>query len=212
MTQDAPASPPRGDGRRLDAAVTAAITGAVVAELVEHGYGRFSMTSVARRAGTGKAALYRRWPNQEQMILDLLETLAVPAAEVDDHGSLGADLRAFLDSTGALLRDRALRQIIGELLAESLRRPALGAALRRSVMASRRETAARMLQRAAARGEIDGSVGAEVALDLLAGPVVVRLFTSADGLDGDYLEQLHPVLLRALTAPASTTGTEGPAR
>lgn len=52
--------------RRRGAALEAAILEAARAEL-ELGWARFSVERVAERAGTGKAALYRRWPNREAL-------------------------------------------------------------------------------------------------------------------------------------------------
>jgi GNAT superfamily N-acetyltransferase len=45
--------------------VTDAIAEAAFAEVVETGYARMPMDAVARRAGVGKAALYRRWSSKQ---------------------------------------------------------------------------------------------------------------------------------------------------
>jgi AcrR family transcriptional regulator len=42
-------------------------------ELVEAGYARLTMESVARRAGTSEPVLYRRWPNKDQLVLAAME-------------------------------------------------------------------------------------------------------------------------------------------
>ena len=52
----------------LQPEVTQAITDAVLHELAEQGYGRLSMEAVAKRAGVGKSALYRRWASKDEMI------------------------------------------------------------------------------------------------------------------------------------------------
>jgi AcrR family transcriptional regulator len=49
----------------LQPEITKAITGAVFDELADQGYARLSMEAVAKRAGVGKSALYRRWPSKQ---------------------------------------------------------------------------------------------------------------------------------------------------
>src|SRR5258707_518226 len=51
-------------GPVLQTEVTDAITNAFFEELAEVGYGRLSIDAVARRAGVGKAAIYRRWKSK----------------------------------------------------------------------------------------------------------------------------------------------------
>ena len=46
-----------------------AIRNAVMQELADVGYGRLSIEAVARRAGVGKTAIYRRWGNKLEMVL-----------------------------------------------------------------------------------------------------------------------------------------------
>src|ERR671938_244016 len=53
----------------LQESVTAAITSAMFDQLAEIGYARMSMDAVARRAGVGKAAVYRRWRSKQAMLI-----------------------------------------------------------------------------------------------------------------------------------------------
>ena len=52
--------------------ITTAIRQAVMQELAEVGYGRLSIEAVARRAGVGKTAVYRRWSSKLEMVLELV--------------------------------------------------------------------------------------------------------------------------------------------
>ena len=74
--------------------MTDAITEATFAELAESGYARLSMEAIARRAGVGKAALYRRWPSKQDMLTELIREAVedtLPAAPAT--GALRTDLR-----------------------------------------------------------------------------------------------------------------------
>src|SRR4051812_31692284 len=56
--------------------ITVAIRNAVMQELAEMGYGRLSIEAVARRAGVGKTAIYRRWGNKLEMVLEIVSDVA----------------------------------------------------------------------------------------------------------------------------------------
>lgn len=86
MTTDAGASPSsaRPPRRRAPAGaavlredVTEAIRAAVFAELAAVGYARMSIEGIARRAGVGKTAVYRRWRSKLHLVLDIVSALAV---------------------------------------------------------------------------------------------------------------------------------------
>jgi AcrR family transcriptional regulator len=62
---DDPTKPTRaGQTRRRGAALEEAILRATVDELTESGYAGLTMDRVAKRAGTNKNAIYRRWPDR----------------------------------------------------------------------------------------------------------------------------------------------------
>jgi AcrR family transcriptional regulator len=48
---------------------------AVLEELSELGYGALTIESIARRAGVGKATIYRHWPDKIALIADALKLL-----------------------------------------------------------------------------------------------------------------------------------------
>lgn len=66
-------------------------------ELVEVGYARLTMESIALRARTSEAVLYRRWPNKDQLVLAAIENHrnAHPVT-LPDTGALRSDLLAEL--------------------------------------------------------------------------------------------------------------------
>src|SRR5262249_55546407 len=55
--------------RRRGEALEGAIYDAVVDELAEIGYAAFTIESVAARAHTGKASIYRRWPTKQDLVV-----------------------------------------------------------------------------------------------------------------------------------------------
>jgi AcrR family transcriptional regulator len=187
---------------KLRERVTAAIADAVIEELADKGYGAFSMSAVAQRAGVGKAALYRRWPGKEPMILEVIAPRAVAVADLPDTGSLDGDLRAFLGATREALGHPIVARIAGDLFAESMRSPALGDDLRAAITVPRRAGVAAMLDRAITRGEISPDLDLGAALDLLAGPLVVHMFTAPGRADDRYVDTIHAMLRAALTTGA----------
>jgi AcrR family transcriptional regulator len=83
--------------RRHGQELESALLTAALDELVQVGYARLTMESVARRAGTSEPVLYRRWPNKDQLVLAAMEHYrqANPIA-LPDTGALRSDLLAEL--------------------------------------------------------------------------------------------------------------------
>jgi AcrR family transcriptional regulator len=87
--------------RRRGAELEAALLDAAWEELAEAGFARVTMESVAARAGTGIAVLYRRWANKDQLVLAALEHYRQShAVDLADTGTLRGDLVAALTGMG----------------------------------------------------------------------------------------------------------------
>ncbi|MDT5065997.1 MAG: hypothetical protein QOK02_2152 [Mycobacterium sp.] len=187
----------------LQPEITAAITGAVLDELAERGYARLSMESVAKRAGVGKSALYRRWASKQEMALSVVAEFSVGQAASPDTGSLEGDIRESLEAVAHWLSHPKFSRILPDLIAEVGRNPELGDIVESMIGRPRRERGAIILQRALERGELDPDTDLELALDLIAAPIYWRLLVRDGHVEQGYLDKLTALLSRALGVNSS---------
>ena len=83
--------------RRRGEELEAALLTAAWQELVDAGFARLTMESIAARAKTGVAVLYRRWPNKDDLVLAAIRHFGTThPVEIPDTGSLRDDMVAFL--------------------------------------------------------------------------------------------------------------------
>jgi len=83
--------------RRRGDELEAALLDAAWEELVEAGFARLTMESVAARARTGVAVLYRRWPGKDALTMAAIAHYgAKHPIEIPDTGSLRGDMLALL--------------------------------------------------------------------------------------------------------------------
>ncbi|MEV4047500.1 TetR/AcrR family transcriptional regulator, partial [Streptomyces sp. NPDC049744] len=154
--------------------VTEAIRAAVFEELAAVGYARMSIEGIARRAGVGKTAVYRRWRSKLHLVLDIVSALAVQGLPAPDTGSLEGDLRLLYEVTSRALRHPVASQVIPDLQAEAARNPDIAEALQKTLREGQDGVASRILAAAAERGELDPALDTDLALDLISGPLYWR--------------------------------------
>lgn len=126
-------------------------------ELVEVGFAKLTIESVAARASTGVAVLYRRWTNKDQLVLAAIEHYRNShPVDVPDTGSLRGDLLAQLTTmseTRAAFFAVAAAAAFSGLLGEAGLTPAHA---RDKIMGCQALAPVRSIyQRAHDRGEID---------------------------------------------------------
>ena len=83
-------------GRPLDEVVTESILQATIALLQEIGFDDISIALVAKRAGCGRGAVYRRWKSKTELIVDAFGRRPVPLIELS--GSAEQNLAAAIDA------------------------------------------------------------------------------------------------------------------
>jgi AcrR family transcriptional regulator len=89
--------PTRVRHRRRGPELESALLESAWNELVEVGFAGLTMESVAARAQTGVAVLYRRWANKDQLVLAAIEHYGqAHPVEIPDTGTLRGDLLAML--------------------------------------------------------------------------------------------------------------------
>ena len=151
MTEQSQRTRQRRRGEELEAALLEAAW----QELVETGFARLTMESVAARAKTGVAVLYRRWPNKDDLVIAAIHHYgSTHPVEIPDTGSLRDDMIALLSgaSTARVSFVAIITAAFSGLLSSTGLTPAQ---VREKVMADRPTWSDQIFARAHKRGEID---------------------------------------------------------
>lgn len=154
----------------LQPAVTAALHRALFEEWAETGYAALRMDRIAKRAGVGKAALYRRWKSKRDLAYEALNAIAIAITPIPDTGSFESDIHVITRSFATVLRHRLVRRILPDLHAERARSDELADLIER-VTRDRRAQATVLIERAIGRGELDRNTDRQLALDMLIAPL-----------------------------------------
>ncbi|MER7690379.1 TetR/AcrR family transcriptional regulator [Streptomyces sp. NPDC097610] len=197
-------------GRPRSEAVEQAILEGVI-QLLEDGVplADLSIERIARTAGVGKAAIYRRWSGKENLYVDVIRA-AEPSGPSDlelPGTSMRDDLVVLLESLrqrGVVSRSSA---ILRNVLAQMRTSPKIWAAYDARVTAPRRRLGLEVLHRGQVNGELRTDVDPELAIDMLVGPMLMRSAMRPDAdLPEGLAEQLVDGVLEGLR-PVSSPGT-----
>ena len=172
--------PPRQ--RRRGEELAAALLEAAWDELVAVGFARLTMESVAARAKTGVAVLYRRWPHKDDLVLDAINHYGkTHPVEIPDTGSLRGDMIALMRgiSDGRVAFATVVSAGFSGLMASTGLTPA---EVREKLLANRPLWSLEVYRRAHERGEID--------LDKVSPAVLAMPF---DLMRHDMLMTLKPI-------------------
>ncbi|MBO2447030.1 TetR/AcrR family transcriptional regulator [Actinomadura barringtoniae] len=143
----------RTDPRRRGAELEDALLRAAWDEVVEVGYADLTMESVAERAQTSRAVLYRRWPDRRELVLAAFRHRAPGSGiETPDTGSFRGDVLALLRSVAR--RYDQLQGMYSVIMAEYAKDSDLSTYLRDRANQSVGSAMTVILDRAAARGEL----------------------------------------------------------
>jgi AcrR family transcriptional regulator len=149
-------SQPDAPKRRRGAALEAALLDAAWEELLEKGYDRFTIDSVADRAHTSRAVVYRRWPGKPELVQAAAIHIGTPRDRpIPDTGSLRGDVLELINGANdsrARIGVQMFMQL-GGYFAET----GTGLSdLRHAFLSNQGRSAMEpILERAIARGEVD---------------------------------------------------------
>ena len=194
-SRNSPAAPPATTsegphrGRPRSDRVNRAILDAARELLIRDGYTRLRLEHVAAHAGAGKATIYRRWPSKEALAQALLEDLAAPHIAIEESGDTREEMLAAVMNPLLAVTESEFGPVIRALLSQIATNPALGDPFRATVVQARRQEIARMIARGIERGDLCPDADAEIATELLVGPVYFRLMFGGE-LDRAFAERI----------------------
>ncbi|MEU2375637.1 TetR/AcrR family transcriptional regulator [Streptomyces misionensis] len=188
---------PAPGGRPRDPAIDAAVLAATVRLLGEDGYGGLALERVAALAGTSKAAIRRRWPRRQRLVIDALASvLVVPPAP--DNGCTRCDLHQSVRLLAEVLHERLPAGVLAPLIADCADDPELHEHLLHSLLQPGRAAAAVAVRRAVERGDLLPDVDPELFVDLLASVVYRRALFGEAPVDASSARALVDLLLRGV--------------
>jgi AcrR family transcriptional regulator len=179
-----------------------AILEATLELLAAHGFSALKVEGVASRAGVGKATIYRRWRSKLPLVVEAFSLL--PALEEVDTGDLVTDLKQMLRSYFELFNTTPLGTVLPSLAGERRHNQALSKLLG-PVLRERRQPLVHALQRAVARGELPRDLDLELAVDLIVGPIAVRVFFGGGKFHPRLIDSIVDLALSGLRAGAART-------
>jgi AcrR family transcriptional regulator len=192
-TMPAPRSPGRPRSSHADAAIIDAVLGLLAdGTTVE----ALTMEAVAARAGVGKATIYRRFADKDELVL-----AAVEAVKPRPPEPVGESVRD--DLVAIVLHFARVRQgIAGQIMpcmVPELQRPGRLRDLYLKLVEDRREVTRSVLRRGIATGEVRPDTDVELAAVLLSAPNTMASLGFSPELDKDRLaERTVDVVLQGI--------------
>jgi AcrR family transcriptional regulator len=163
----------RAAGRPLDESVDAAILDAAWRLLLQDGYSRMSIASVAQAAGVGKPAIYRRYSDKSELVAAVIASKSAGVPPIDT-GNARDDLIEHLE----LARRRFTVRLAGTLLVEEPKHPELLRQFRKGMLLPRRDEIAACLDRGKERGEVRADLDSALAAHAVMGSLILHHLTS----------------------------------
>jgi AcrR family transcriptional regulator len=151
---------------------------ATLDELGEIGYGSMSIESVARRAGVGKATIYRHWQGKLDLLRDALETLKRPIApptEGPTRERIVALLEALVDTLGESRWSKCMPALI-----DAAARDDTVQQFHHQFVAARRQVMIDLIVEGVATGELAADLDPVLTSELLAAPIFYRRLMSGE--------------------------------
>jgi AcrR family transcriptional regulator len=194
-----------GRQRKRGVELERAIKDATIAELACGGYGNVTIESVAARAQTGKASIYRRWATKQDLVLDSLgDLLAGPLLgavemQLDDTITTRDALLTLARRISKLmtgLGGDAMRSIMGE----SLRDAAFCSTFECDFFDPRKQVLIQLLERGVRRGEVRPDAVSVLVPEVLAGTLIHRVVLRRKPIsDAELVELIDGFVMPAIS-------------
>jgi AcrR family transcriptional regulator len=199
-TQTGPATASvRRPGRPRSEAAEQAIIEATLDVFAEQGFEGVCVELVAARAGVGKATIYRRWANKEELLLAAFGSLKSPYPEPQGI-SARDDLLAIVEVMCTDKADPRKARRYALMLGEGEKYPRLMARYMAEVVEPRREMIRSVIRRGIETGELRPDTDVEISMLTLTGAIMAQEKSASGTLNAEFAARLVDSLLQGCSA------------
>jgi len=190
---------PRTRGRPRSEKARKAVIQSTLALLNRVGFNELTMEAVASRAGVGKATIYRWWPNKAELVIDSFVWAVEEELRFPSAGPVLESIHEQMRRWAVIFRS-PLGQIVATVIGAGQSDPEILQAFRAHWVEPRRIEARRLLRLAMENGEVRDDLDPDTVLDLLYGPLYVRLLLKHAPLDENFVNTVFEVVRPVLAA------------
>lgn len=168
-----------------------------MALLDERGWQGFTVDEVARRCGVSKATIYKHWRGGFELAVEAYGAVVTNAVPVVSSGDVAEDLRDQVirfASFYASPRGRVAAQLLGAATFHEHG----GALVSATFFGARRLATEKLITEGVATGSLRSGLHPRLAVDLLFGPIMFRLFNGLDPIDATEAVVLAEMGIRTL--------------
>jgi AcrR family transcriptional regulator len=189
----------RGPGRPRSEKARKAVIRSTLALLKRVGFNELTIEAVAVRAGVGKATVYRWWPSKAELVIASFVSAVEEELRFPSAGRVLDSIHEQMKRWAVIFRS-PLGQIVATVIGAGQSEPEILDAFRAHWVEPRRIEARRLLRQAIKNGEIRADLDPDTVLDLLYGPLYLRLLLKHASLDENFVNTVFEVVSPALSA------------
>ncbi len=169
------------------------ICDATLHELAEVGYGAMTIESIAKRAGVGKATIYRHWSGKLDLVESALEQMK-SEVDVPDVGTARERIGAVLRSFARYLHDGERSACLPALVSAAQYDEAVRTFHHRFA-AERRRVLVGLVEEGMRSGELGRGSDAVLVADALVGPLFYRRLMTSEPFPPDEVDRIVDLVL-----------------
>jgi AcrR family transcriptional regulator len=195
MTRNATAvsSVARRPGRPRSEKARKAVIRSTLALLKRTGFHELSIEAVAAHAGVGKATVYRWWANKGELVIHAFVSAVEKELRFPSAGPVLQSIHVQMRRWAVIFRS-PLGQIVATIIGAGQSEPEILKAFRSHWVEPRRLEARKLLSLAMKNGEIRSDLDPDAVLDLLYGPLYIRLLLKHAPLNEEFVDTVFEIV------------------
>jgi AcrR family transcriptional regulator len=183
----------RSPGRPRSEEARKAILESTLELLKQSGFADLSIESIASHAGVGKATVYRWWPNKGGLVMDAFVSVAEQELSFPPSGPVEKAIREQMKKWSSIFGG-PLGRVIAAVIGAGQSEPEMLEAFQNYYVEPRRREARELLKRAMKNGELRPDLDPNLILDILYGPLYLRLLIQSGPLTLAFIDQVFEIV------------------